>query len=273
MNPDAFESLVLSQTYLQAAWASGSGRDAVALGYSAVDAAFSALIAELNRPVEKNHSKKINIVQGVYARVYRDSGTTEQGVRDFYDKWQAVRYGTVVVTPKEGIHYLRLAGRIVDAIVGKIAQLTGQPAADIEEQVLEQVLGAKSSKIDEAVSEYHDHILWGAEVAAESSEGGSKMATKLLHSSNFCRVLVSAADPITQDIVVNSELVARTVTDFYGEFVRLVDTIQMARMSKGLDMDNALNFSLFVRLGYYGMSATEVFDDFRTQMREAGHPW
>lgn len=273
MNPVVFEHLVLCQSYSRAAWASGSGRDAVANGYTAVDIAFSALVEDHGLPTQRNHKAKLETVGRIFPGLFPAANTSAADVETFYRLWLDVRYKTTTVTPLEGLKYLRLSDHIIDAIINELATRAGDDVADVLEQLQVAVLGGTDPKFEQVVSDVHDMIQTDLEIQAEMYDG-PKLGMKLTNPARFCQILASASDPTTQKIIAESDGIAHQLGHFYKSFVDLVNTIQMARYSEGVGDNETTNFAFSVRLGYYGLSIKEIDDDFKEMMKAAeNEPW
>lgn len=224
--------------------------------------ALSAYLHDVGAGLERNHSAKISEVQGRYAGLYRDSNTTETQVRSFYQKWMDARYNKDSISPRDAIAWIRLAERLTSSIVAKIALGVGTTSDAVEEMILERMIGGTSSLIEERISEANDRMLWQVEMEAEASEHMSRLGAKLFHSSNFCKLDASSGDRTTKGILHSNEHVSAAAVDFYVQFVKLVDSLQMIRIENGMKLDEAINFDLNLRLGYLGMSTTEIYREF-----------
>lgn len=273
MNPSVFEHLLLCQSYSRAAWASGSGRDAVANGYTAVDIAFSALVEDHGLPTQRNHKAKLDTVGRIFPGLFTAAHTSAVDVETFYRLWLDVRYKVTTVTPQEGLNYLRLADRVIDAIVIELAARSGDLVDEVVEQLQVAVLGSTDPKFEQVVSDVHDMIQTDLEIQAEMYDG-PKLSMKLTNPARFCQILASASDPTTQRIIAESDNIAHQLGHFYKSFVSLINTIQMARYSDGVGENETTNFAFSVRLGYYGLSIKEIYDEFKEMMRVAeNEPW
>lgn len=268
VNPAVFEYLVLCQGYSRAAWASGSGRDAVANGYTAVDIAFSALVEDHGLPTQRNHKAKLETVGDIFPALFTTAQTSAADVETFYQLWLDVRYTTTSVTPLKGVNYLRLSDRIIDAIIDELATRAGEAVTDVLEQLQVAVLGGTDPKVEQVVSDVHDMIQTDLEIQAERYDG-PKLGMKLTNPARFCQILASASDPTTQRIIAESDDIAHQLGHVYKSFVDLVNTIQMERYSEGTGDNETTNFAFSVRLGYYGLSVEEIYEEFIEMMKTA----
>lgn len=267
MREEVFKLLVLSEIYALQARSGGSGRDATINGYSAIDAALSALLKCGGRGTIKEHDRKLRRSLELYPGILARAETTEEELNQLLIKWLRVRYSDHQVTPRESLETLRLMDRVLRAVVEEICQRTGDQAERVFDDIQIVILGSTYPAVTEAVSEVHDHIEFEIERSAEEGDG-YKLSSKLLNASRFCDLFVHASDDVSKILLAENEALARRFATIYKEFVDAADTLQMARLASGLDLDEAVNFSLSLRLGYNGLSVRETAEEFSRMLSE-----
>lgn len=255
---------------LLAAQAAGVAHLAVADAYSAVDNFFSAALLQHGHVPDRNHKKKLEVFLGAFGPLVARSGIEKADVTAFYRLWLDCRYSRVAVQPGQAVQLLRLARDTTNAILQDIAEAEGITVEKLQDQLYTAVLGSRWTAFDEVVSEVHEQWQQQAEYYGEQGIG-SKLSNKILNPSNFADVRAFADDPITQEIIAQDADVGRAVGDLYHRFLRIVVSLQLGRMARGVPREQVTDFMFSLRFRYHGQSEEEIARDWGQMIARALH--
>jgi hypothetical protein len=141
-------------------------------------------------------------------------------------------------------------------------------ASDLEEELWEIVHGARFLAHDELTADVLENWQQHAEMAGERGEG-SKLGNKLTNPARFCGIDFFADDPDTRKLLVHNKEIGAACTRCYSSFLDLAAKLIDARAESGVTLEEALNFTLGVRLQYSGMTIAEIADEFHAMLRAA----
>jgi hypothetical protein len=109
----------------------------------------------------------------------------------------------------------------------------------------------------------------GAQRWRERGGEGSKLGNKLTNPARFCNIDFFADDPDTRNLLVHDKEIGAACTRCYSSFLDLAAKLSEARARSGVVLEEALNFTIGVRLQYSGMTLSEIADEFHTMLRSA----
>lgn len=279
MDGDVVLTLSLARLYGHHAHFSGTPRQAIADGYSAVDAAFTALLRNAGIKQPRNHKHKLDLVRSTFPTVF-DAATIQHGnavthipgtdwesLEDFYNEWLASRYDHFEMSAAVASSRVREALNVVGAAIRWVAAEAGLPTEELEAQVSTRAYGFDFSEVSASVGGAHDRLF--AEAEAEGDAGGSKLGMKLAATTNYCDLDVMASDALTQGIVRDDREIAEEAARVYHAFVELIDRVQAKRLdviSGGkpygkctvAEINQAPDFMFSMKARYHGGTTAEI---------------
>lgn len=240
MNTDVILQLSIAKQYAHHASFAGSPRQAVADGYSAIDATFSALLVHDGKEPPKNHKQKLKQVQESFPNAfvaesvqkgdswYFAPGTDWESLSEFYQEWLRSRYSDFSMDPGAASSRVREALNVVLSGIRFIAKKEQLELDLLDQQVTEAAFGYQFSEVSAAVSDAHELLFQTAET--QGDQYGSKLGTKLAATTNFCDLDVIAGDRLTQQIILQDKDIAEEAALVYYRFNQLVEQIQLKRL-------------------------------------------
>ncbi|MEM6496407.1 MAG: hypothetical protein AAF709_06750 [Pseudomonadota bacterium] len=218
MNDEVLQNLAIATQFLVNARYAGTPRQAVSDGYSAMDAAFSALLVARSVKLPRNHKQKLDQVQAAYpdlldAQVTRSGksfsysvGVSWNDVHRFYKEWLRARYERFEMPPGDARDRVMQAGRTVKFSIGAVAKVLGKPFDEVRDLVDARAFGSTDCRLYEALSAAHDRVFDEAERYGE--EHGNRLAIKMGAATNFADIDLLAGDDLTREIIRNDDEIA-----------------------------------------------------------------
>lgn len=279
MDGDVVLSLSLSRLYGHHANFAGTPRQAIADGYSAIDAVFTALLRKARLKQPKNHKRKLDLVREHFPNVFdaaiiksgnatlHTPGTDWDSLEEYYREWLASRYEKFEMSAAMASSRIREALNVVNAAIRHIAAEEGMTSDKLETLVATKAFGFDFSEVAVAVGDAHERLFAEAEAAGE--ERGSKLGTKLAATTNYCELDVMTGDDLTQTIIRDDAEIAEEAARVYHTFVDLMDRIQAKRLhviSGGKEpgecapdeIAKAPDFMFSMKARYHGGTALEL---------------
>jgi hypothetical protein len=273
MNEDVLLQLSLAKQYAHHAEFAGTPRQAIADGYSAMDALFSALLTYAGQPVERNHKAKFDQARVLFPNAFTaetiqdgsswsySPGADWDSLSTYYREWLASRYNEFVMDPGEASCRVREAHAVISSGMRFLAKRESLEVDELEELVAKKAFGFQHSQVCAAVGEAHDFLFLEAERVGDMY--GSKLGTKLAAATNDCNLDVTAGDEVTQAIILEDKDIAEEAAIVYHRFVLLIEKIQakrLERLSRGKQVQecspgqivDAHNFMLSMKARYHG---------------------
>lgn len=286
MKTETIEQLAIAEQFTHHARYAGVARQAVADGYSAIDAMFSAILIERDEQPPRNHKAKLDRVRTLCPIIfdervkhYEHGGTSYSGaiawdsVENFYREWLVSRYEAFEMTPGEARNRVAISLSAQQFVIQFLAEQDGSDADDLAEIISNSAYGYHYSETNKAVSMAHDHIFSEAEKFGEIR--GSKLGTKMASATNFSDFDFIASDQITREIIEEDTEIASHAAKVYLGFVKLVEEIRFKRLTKLMDGDEtptkdqlnaAPDFMLSMKAKYHGQQLDEVGKELAASM-------
>jgi hypothetical protein len=268
MDDDVLLKLSLARQYLHHANFAGTPRQAIADGYSAVDAVLSALLIHDGIDPPRNHKAKFDLARRncpdalaaeVITRKTSSSyspGADWDSLEEFYKEWLASRYDPFEMDAATASARVREAGTASSAAIRFLAKAEGIDSRQLAKTVCELAFGYEFSQASIAVGEAHEYLFNEAERL-----GG--LGVKFASTTNYCALDIITGDELTQAIICEDEEIARDAAALYHSFIELVEKIderRLHRISGGKpspkcsreERNNAPDFMLSLRARYHG---------------------
>lgn len=273
MNEEILLQLALAKQYAHHARFAGTPRQAVADGYSAVDAMVSALLIYDGQEPPKNHKLKFENARKAFPNAFaaesiqRGNGWTYSPGADwtsleaFYKEWLVSRYEKFDMDPGVAACRAREANTAVNSGIRFLAKQEKIDSDELDEIACIRAFGFKFSETSIAVGNVHDLMFQQAEQYGE--EHGSRLGSKLAATTNSCDLDIVAGDELTQKIVLEDLEIAEDAARVYHLFVQLVEKIQekrLERICEGRPVENCTpeqvidttDFMLALKARYHG---------------------
>lgn len=277
MQEKVLEDLAIATQFVAHANYAGTARQAIADGYSAVDAAFSALLLDRGVDPPKNHNSKLVRVRSLFANLldgYTEplkngarivEGVAWDDVVAFYRQWLQARYEKFEATPLMARRRVAEAQRVLDFAIREVASAHDAGLADVKAQVDARAFGSSDCPLYEALSMAHDHLFDQAERLGE--ETGSKLGTKMAAATNFSSVDLVAGDELTRDIIKTDPDIARECARLHVQLCTMMESLRQKRQ-EALEKDHAAappesinrstSFMFALRFRYHGEELSET---------------
>lgn len=138
---------VISVQHLDNAQFAGSPRHAIAEGYSAVDACFSALLIDAGQIPPRNHKDRLNSVMKLLPHLlddYREArpdggsfwpGVAWKSIETFYRDWLAARYEEFSAGPKDARVRIGQAHTVVTFAMRYVGKRHDFPAFGLDDKI------------------------------------------------------------------------------------------------------------------------------------------
>jgi hypothetical protein len=242
MNEDILLQLALAKQYAHHARFAGTPRQAVADGYSAVDAMLSALLLYAGQEPPRNHKVKFDTACNSFPNAFAaesvqngnswtfSPGADWKSLEGYYKEWLSSRYEKFEMDPGVASGRVREANAVVNSGIRFLAKADKMEADALDEAASVRAFGYKYSETSNAVGDVHDLLFDQAERYGE--EHGSRLGTKLAATTNFCDLDLTAGDELTQKIILEDLQIAEDAARVYHLFVQLVDKIQEKRLER-----------------------------------------
>lgn len=272
MDPKVVETLAIAEQFMHNARFAGAPRQAIADGFSSIDALFSAVLLEVGIEPPRNHKKKLDAVRVHAPSIFEtrseqvESGWSYMGgiewaiLEQFYREWLESRYERFDMTAGE------VRGRIAVALGANyfvtrwLTDKNGTDWLELHEQVARQAYGYSQSATSDALSTAHDALFSEAERLGERV--GRKLAIKMSSTTNFCDADMVAGDALTRSIIKEDRKIARLASRVYVDFCKLMDRIRFERAERlmqenpefdyGAAFDAATDFMFSMKARYHG---------------------
>lgn len=276
MNEDVLTSLAIATQFVHHATYAGTPRQAIADGYSGIDAAFSALMQSVSRAPSKNHKAKLDQIKLAFPNAFdafvetlesggrRVGGVALDEIETYYLEWLQARYQTFDVTPSIARFRVAQANRAVEAAMRQIAKSSGMSIDELTQEVNRRAHGFEESELYQALSAAHDHLFDEAERIGERV--GKKFGVKFAAATNFCMLDLVASDDVTRHIIKRDEEIARECSRLHVQLCYMIEKLRDRRAAlfsaEGMDhktcVDESTNFMLALRFKYHGEKLTET---------------
>lgn len=271
-------NVVLAKQYVHHAGFSGTVRQVVADGYSAVDAMLSALLLSKAIVPSRNHRTKLQRARKAFPTAFESritrhgSGSTfAQGVEwdrieSFYQEWLDARYDNFEISHAAAVQRFMDAGAAVGRGIDVLASEAGLSSEEFDRIVLEKAFGYEFSAADEAVGRIDEIRFDQAERAGELY--GSRLGTKFAETSNYCQFALVSDDPMTQRILKNDQEIAIRCAKLYEDAIAIVELIDQKRSvelvteqpdseDESFIHENAPDFFLAIKFRFHGSKTSE----------------
>ena len=242
MKEEVLLPLALAKQYAHHARFAGTPRQAVADGYSAVDAMLSALLIHSGQEPPRNHKAKFETARKAFPNAFAAEsvqhgngwsfapGANWKSLESYYDEWLASRYEKFDMDPGVASSRVREANAVVNSGIRFLAKAEKMEADALDEAASVRAFGYKFSETSIAVGDVHDILFDQAERYGE--EHGSRLGTKLAATTNYCDLDLVAGYQLTQRIILEDKEIAVDAAQLYHDFVRLVDKIEKKRLER-----------------------------------------
>ncbi|RWQ37806.1 MAG: hypothetical protein EOS21_21440 [Mesorhizobium sp.] len=281
MGKDVLLKLALALQYAHHANFAGAPRQAIADGYSAIDAALSAILANDKIDPPRNHKHKLDQVRKAYPHMFAPKVTRRKNgssyspggdwasIESYYRQWLESRYSRFELRPAQASSRVVETHQFVNAAMRVIARKMKIAVRTLETRASEQAFGIEHSELGLAVGMMHDRLFSDAEQLGEMY--GSKLGTKLASTTNYCELDIITGDTLTQAIIGEDEEIAMEGARVYAEFNKLAEKIIEKRWKRILGdrddeasdreaLEEAPNFMLSMKARYHGATTGEIGD-------------
>lgn len=280
MKHEIIEKLAIAEQFSHNAQYAGVARQAVADGYSSLDALFSALLIDAGETPPRNHKKKLDTVRARFPDIFATrqeksgngwsywGGIEWDDIEAFYREWLQSRYETFDITASKARE--RVATSIsANSFVNRwLADKHGEDWYEVLQTVHRATYGYYDSKISEELARAHDYLFSEAEAYGERI--GRKLATKMASTTNFCGADIIAGDEVTRRLIAEDQGLADHAAGVYVEFCRLMEKIRCQRaelikaenpeMDDAEVFDQATEFMLSMKAKYHGERLADTGD-------------
>ena len=255
MKDDVLLSLAIATQFAHHASYAGAPRQAIADGYSAIDAVLSALLLSVPEEPPRNHKAKLIKAKQLFPKIFDEhventgsSGISFSGgvpwadIEEFYVQWLDARYAKFDVPANEARQRVMQANRVVDAAKRYIAGTEKVEFIEVDNAVRESAFGFGDSEHYQALSDAHDHLFQKAEELGERL--GRKLGIKMADVTNFCDLDLVAGDQATVEIIKADKAIASECAAIYIRLCALTDDLRNKRCEKfakdkGVDISDA----------------------------------
>lgn len=283
VDKEVLRHFVIAVQHLDNAKFAGSPRHAIAEGYSAVDACFSALLIDDGQIPSRNHKDKLNSVMKLHPNLldsYREAiphggtlfvpGVPWTSIETFYRDWLAARYEEFSAGPNNARVRLAQAHSAVDFAMRCVGKEHAFAIFELEDKVRTLAFGYVFSETDVATSDLTERRCEKAERYGEVH--GSPLGTRLAETSNYCSLAITADDALTRKIIEADMLIAKECTEVYERFIGLVEHIQDRRRvaltpagpknPEHPEPDETPDFMLSLKMSFHGQKISELVEWF-----------
>ena len=281
MKLEIIEKLAIAEQFAHNAKYAGVARQAIADGYSSIDALFSALLIDEGETPPRNHKQKLNAVRQRVPSLF-DTRNEKSGagyafmggiewdlIESFYSEWLQSRYELFDLPASIA---RRRVGTAVSAnwfVIRWLADKHRLDCYELRATVARATYGYDDSMIEDALGRAHDYLF--SEAEARGEELGRKLSFKMASVTNFCDADIIAGDEVTRKIIEQDDKLAQHAADVYVSFCRLMDKVRSQRaelimsnnpnMDHGAAFDLATEFMLSMKVKYHGERLTNTGDN------------
>ena len=278
MKQETLEKLAIAEQFAHNAQYAGVARQAVADGYSSVDALFSAILIDENEAVPRNHKQKFDAVRALTPDMFATrsqrtgSAFTYMGgiewdeIETFYREWLQSRYEKFDMPAGVARRRVAVALSANHFVVRWVADKHGEDWLEIRAAIARATYGYDDSRTSDALARAHDYLFSEAEAFGEQI--GRKLATKMASATNFCGADLIAGDEVTRKIIAQDEGIAEHAADVDVSFCRLMEKIRSQRvelllseqpdLEHGDAYDRATEFMFSMKAKYHGERLTDT---------------
>jgi hypothetical protein len=278
MKHETLEKLAIAEQFAHNAQYAGVARQAIADGYSSIDALFSALLIDEGTTPPKNHKQKLDAVRALAPNLFASraeqvgAGYSYMGgmewdeVEAFYKEWLQSRYETFEMSASTVRSRVATTLSANTFVIRWLAEKNSEDWLELRSTVARLTYGYDDSEISEALSRAHDYLFSEAEAYGERM--GRKLSTKMASTTNFCGTDIIAGDEVTRKIIEQDQGIAQHAAEVYVSFCRLMDDIRSKRaelilaehpeMEKADAYDLATDFMLSMKAKYHGERLTDT---------------
>lgn len=275
--------LTLAKQYCHHASFAGLHRQAIANGYSAIDAVFSALLRLNGIVPPRNHKEKLEKTKDIYPNLFEDitehfegdeifraghtffPGCSWNDVEEYYDAWLLARYEEFTGASQKVGKYLGYSEIALDRSIRTIANYFSIENFELEKFINLKSFGYEYSKVNEAISDAHMELF-------DIADQTESLSVKMNATTNFCNLDMVVSDTLSQQIICENAEIANYCANLYRGFTDLIERVQYERYKKlglvGLDGNSATedeflkyntvpDFFLSLKAIYHGMSHQE----------------
>lgn len=288
MEYEIIEKLAIAELFSHNAQYAGVARQAVADGYSSIDALFSVLLFDAGEKPERNHKKKLNLIKDKFPKIFATrrekskygwschSGIDWKEIEDYYCDWLKSRYETFDIPASKA------RARVITTVSANlfvtrwIADKHEKDWHEITNSVNFATYGYHESIISEDLCRAHDYLF--SEANARGERFGNKLGTKMGSATNFCGADIIAGDDVTRQLIENDQEIASHAAEVYINFCRLMEKIRFQRaktirsknpgMSSADVSNQATEFMLSMKVKYHGEKLTETGDAMARMLKE-----
>jgi hypothetical protein len=272
MNHETLEKLSIAEQFAHNAEYAGVARQAVADGYSSIDALFSALLIDDGQTPPRNHKHKLDAARALAPDVFATRSEKSGGgflhmggidwteIDSYYREWLQSRYESFEMPASTARRRIATTLSANTFVVRWLADKHGQEWGELRAAVLRATYGYDDSPMSEALSRAHDYLFSEAEAFGERM--GSKLGTKMASVTNFCGADIIAGDDVTRKIIEQDEGIAGHAADVYVSFCRLMEKIRAQRFemiraeNPDIDQndayDRSTDFMMSMKAKYHG---------------------
>ncbi|MGB8060373.1 MAG: hypothetical protein WCF26_00565 [Candidatus Sulfotelmatobacter sp.] len=279
VDKEVLRHFVIAVQHLDNAKFAGSPRHAIAEGYSAVDACFSALLVEAGHIPPHNHKNKFDSVMRLHPDLldsYQESipqggthfvqGIPWKEIETLYEEWLAARYEEFSAGPVEAKIRVGQANGVVGFALRNVGKKHTLTRSELEDKVRTLAFGYVFSKTDITTGDLAERRCEDAEQYGEVR--GFPLGARLAETSNYCSVAITANDGLTQRIVETDTLIAEECSDVYERFIKLVEHVQAQRRialtrtgprdPDSSEPDETPDFMLSLKMSFHGLKISDL---------------
>lgn len=275
-------SLALAKQYCHNASFAGIHRQAIADGYSAVDAAMSSLLIQKSIRPPRNHKQKLDKCRQLFPDLLIDiretfeadnffsgghsfyPGCTWDEIEAFYKDWLKARYEEFEGSSGHIGKCIGFSNIVFDRAIRLVAEVNHIDRSVLEDHINIEAFGYNYSKINEAISDAHGELF-------NEADQTESLRIKMNAVTNFCDLDVLASDELTRQIICENEDIAHYCASLYVGFTDLIERVKFERFKKlGLGAINSEvseedklkynimpDFFLSLKAKYHGMTDRE----------------
>lgn len=296
INKELVLCLALAAQYCHNSSFAGIHRQAIADGYSAVDAILSALLIHKNITPPRNHKAKLDKCRSLFPDLLIDireeieangyfsgghsfhPGCTWDEIEAFYRDWLKARYKEFEGASGYIGKCIGFSNIVFDRALRLVAADNDIDRSVLEDHVNNEAFGYNYSKINEAISDAHSELF-------NEADQTESLRIKMNAVTNFCDLDVLASDELTRQIICENEDIAHYCASLYIGFTDLIERVKYERFKKlGLeDVDSNASaedklkynimpdFFLSLKAKYHGMTNRENVAKVAMAFSEVSH--
>lgn len=278
MEREIIEKLAIAEQFSHNAQYAGVARQAVADGYSSLDALFSAILIDAGENPPKNHRRKLEAVRDHAPNVFATreersensfsywGGIPWGDIEAFYSEWLESRYEAFEMSASTAKARVTSAVSANQFVIRWLAEKHGKDWFDLWAVVRRATYGYHESAIEEGLGRAHDYLFSEAEAIGERI--GRRLGFKMASTTNFCGADIIAGDDVTRGLIEQDQEIADHAVEVYISFCRLMDKVRTRRaeiirsenpdMDHGTAFDQATDFMLSMKTKYHGETLSDT---------------